>query len=493
MKPGMSNKGMVILLALLSVTILSGKAQSNLVFYHIHDQFNSSDYNPAFLTSQHNFTFSIFPLSGMNVGYNNQIVVNRMLKNILLGDTIENVLNDKLDKFVEGGSFYQRFESSLLHLGYNSEFGSFNFRIKEVEQIMSVVEGSFYEFIRNPEFLTPVINQPHSFPANAAYYREYSLGYAKEIIRNKLTVGFRAKLYFGKISAIADVQGELVNDGDLSTLITSGSMYLSAPVKLVQEDGFITGAIQPENFSPVNFMLNSKNVGTGIDLGFNYKINHRLAVSASAVDLFGKISWKNNLNTLTYNGSVDVSGYVTSPDGIVTKNPGISSDDIENISDLFKIDHIDTISSYISSLPTTFYAGLKYQLNPKLAIGVVDRYISIKGMNHNSFSLTAGYIVNKKLSISSGYSIIGNSYFNVPFGILYKWDLGQCYVGTDNFFSLLLPSISDFSGITFGTCFYLFSRKSKYKKQLEYLPFFKEKKPRSATKKGLIFNSYPDS
>ncbi|MDO8930088.1 MAG: hypothetical protein Q7W54_14020 [Bacteroidota bacterium] len=83
-----------------------------------------------------------------------------------------------------------------------------------------------------------------------------------------------------------------------------------------------------------------------------------------------------------------------------------------------------------------------------------------------------------KLSIITGYSIIGNSFSNIPIAILYKRDGGQTYLGTDNLLSFLFPSFSDFSGISFGTCFYLFTGKVKYKDPLEYLPFFKRKKPK---------------
>ncbi|MBA4410736.1 MAG: hypothetical protein Q8S54_00175 [Bacteroidota bacterium] len=121
---------------------------------------------------------------------------------------------------------------------------------------------------------------------------------------------------------------------------------------------------------------------------------------------------------------------------------------------------------------------------------MVDRFISSKGLNQNSFSLTASYEVNKKLQIASGYSIIGNSFTNMPLVVLYKRNSSQSFIGTDNFLSFLFPSFSDFSGITFGTSFFLFQHSSKYKPQLEYLPYFKEKKPKPTGKRGLIYNNY---
>lgn len=137
---------------------------------------------------------------------------------------------------------------------------------------------------------------------------------------------------------------------------------------------------------------------------------------------------------------------------------------------------------FTTTLPTTYYAGLKYQVNPKLNIGAVNRFSKTKGLNYNSFSLTAHYEATQKLSIITGYSIIGNSFSNIPIAILYKREGGQTYLGTDNVLSFLTKS-SEFSGISFGTCFYLFrGKKEKYQDPQEYLPFYKRKKSKLFSK-----------
>jgi len=115
-------------------------------------------------------------------------------------------------------------------------------------------------------------------------------------------------------------------------------------------------------------------------------------------------------------------------------------------------------------------------VNPKFSVGLLNRYMSAKGLNQNSFSLTGHYIVNKKLSISSGYSIIGKSFTNMPLAILYKRESSQSFIGTDNFLSFLAPSTTEFSGITFGTCFYLFRKKNLYRSPTEDFPYYKPKK-----------------
>jgi hypothetical protein len=64
----------------------------------------------------------------------------------------------------------------------------------------------------------------------------------------------------------------------------------------------------------------------------------------------------------------------------------------------------------------------------------------------------------------------------MPLAILYKRDSSQSFIGTDNFFSFLAPSATEFSGITFGTCFYLFRKKNPYRTPTEDFPYYKPKK-----------------
>lgn len=59
----MKNIRIIILLLFQIVLTLHVKAQTNMAFYPIENQFNSYNYNPAFLTSKGQFTFSIFPLA----------------------------------------------------------------------------------------------------------------------------------------------------------------------------------------------------------------------------------------------------------------------------------------------------------------------------------------------------------------------------------------------------------------------------------------------
>ncbi len=475
MKLERKNKRVFLILAYLLVLVLHSNAQTNMVFYPIENQINSPNLNPAFLTSQNKYTLGIFPLSGMNVGYNNQLVVRNMLKNTLNGSQTNDDFREVFNSMVKIDLFYQRMENNIITIGYNSALGSFDFRIKENMELMTDVKGEFSEFLTNTSLRTILINKPQLFPALALHYREYSLGYAKEIIKEKLSVGVRAKLYFGKASMVSEVQGVVVQNNSDIFLQTHDKLKLSVPVDIVANaDGSLRTVTLDDNFSFGNYLMNSKNMGVGFDIGFNYRLAPDLLLSASVVDV-GSIKWNSNLNSMTFNGEYQFpqNFIVSSNNGILTKNQDFSSETVD-FPELYKI-KVDE-SSYSTRLPVTFYAGLKYQLDPKLNISLVDRYISTKSMSFNSLSFTGIYDVKRNLAISTGYLVLGDSYNNIPFSIFYTGNAGQYYIGTDNLLSLVVPSSAEFSGITFGMCFFLFREKTKYKEQLEYLPFYKEKK-----------------
>lgn len=464
----------IVLLISFSVFSLFVHAQSNLILYQSIDHANASNYNPSFLTSQEKFTFSLFPLAGMSIGYNNQDAINDMLLKVVRGDTAKAAFKDVFNGLVKQGLFYQQFETTLLNIGYNSEYGAFNFRIKEVEIFMNNFKGEFTKFLLDPDFLTIQMNRSQYLPAELLHYREYSLGYAKEIIENKLTLGIRAKVYFGKAAFVSEVSGYSTYENDNYYLRTKGLLKLSAPVNTVINS---VEVLQPfvlkDDFSAGNYLLNTKNTGTGLDLGLSYKINNQILISASVVDL-GKINWNNNLNSTTLKGEIQFEQEFISASGdnFLTKNSGFT---IENNFDLFKVDSMKI--AFSTSLPTNYYLGFQYKITPTFAVGIVNRYIQKKDLSQYSFSLAAKYDLKQNVSISTGYSIIGNSLFNIPFGIVYHWNKGQTYFATDNLFSLILPKYSNFTGITFGTCFYIFRGKEKYKDQ-EYFPFYQEKKRR---------------
>ena len=466
------------------------KAQPNMAFYPLDDQFNSSAFNPAFINSREKFTFSIFPIGGSNIGYNNQEVVRGLVLETLHGITSDDDYKKVLESITDRSSFNQHIEIILLTLTLRSRLGFFNFRIQENQNLSAALEGELTHFLFSTNIQSVRINQIQNLPAQAMHYREYSLGYTLPSRNQKFTAGIRPKIYFGKSAFFSGLSGSIQNDAKGYKLNAGGKVNLSIPMtqNLVNGDSITTLDFSGKNI--IRYLLNSGNPGFGLDLGFKYRITPDLTVSMSLLNL-GKIEWKTNLNSKVFDGeylipSQKVTSNITRE--IITKNVRYALSD--SISNIFE-QSID-MNEFSSSMPVTIYAGIKHQVSPKINISLIDRFVYLKNLNYNSLSLMFDFNLNEELSISTGYSVISESYANLPVAFLYKKDFGQIYVGTDNLLSFIIPSISDFAGITFGTCFYLFKNSSSSKSISDDYPFYQPKKPRRNQKTGRIWNESAD-
>ncbi|MDP3641584.1 MAG: DUF5723 family protein [Bacteroidota bacterium] len=490
----MKNIRIIILLLFQIVLTLHVKAQTNMAFYPIENQFNSYNYNPAFLTSKGQFTFSIFPLAGTNFGYNNQNEIQNLISKLLSGINEDKDYIELVKSMVNRPTFYQKIESELLTFTFRSKMGILNFRVMENVSFSASVKGPVSEFMILPEVRSVVINEVQRIPALILHFREYSIGYSMSPKKNKLSAGIRAKLYFGKGVFSSEISGSIQDQSGNYLLKTWGKGNLSMPEEtILNNDGTTTSIPSLAKSSVTSYLMNSGNPGFGIDLGVKYKITPKLSFSMSVIDL-GKINWKSNLNSKSFDGMYNFNpssftkGYDQDSEIITKTSDSIAFLDAQSYE--FKLTQVK--SPFSTSLPLTFYAGINYQILPEIKLNLVDRYILMKDLNHHTFSITASFDLDKNLTVNTGYSIIGNTYSNIPLAVLLNRDFGQIYLGTDNLMAFLAPSISEFSGLSFGACFYLFRKRDLYGTPTSEFPYHKPKKLRKVKNDGRILKEVPE-
>lgn len=486
-------KRIVFSFTLILILATIAKAQPSQAFYPFDDHFNSSAYNPAFLTSPKKFTFSIAPMGGTTIGYNNQAIIKDLLSQILTGvPPTDDYYREVLESMISKNIFSQSIESSLLSFTMRTKMGFFNFRIKESESFSASAKGDLMSFILKEGIQSTVTEQFQDLPAQAIHFREYSLGYSYKSPMNRFYAGIRTKLYFGKAALFSSLSGSINNESGSYILKTNGDVNISFPEAEEQKETGGPDITKISGTKVVDYLFNNGNPGFGVDLGFKYRFTPDLSFSMSIIDL-GKINWKTNLNTRKFRDfKLPESSYSisTGENGVETiaKFDYAYSDSIADYLDK----DIDT-TSFSKPLPLTVYAGFKFRLNPKVTISLTDRFVMVKDMNYNSFSATASIDVKKGFSISTGYSVIGDSYFNIPVAVFFKKDFGQIYFGTDNIASFILPSISDYASFSFGTCFYLFKNSGSPSNTPVDYPFYKPRKIKRNGKGGRIAVPYPES
>ncbi|MGE5395734.1 MAG: DUF5723 family protein [Candidatus Saccharibacteria bacterium] len=478
----------LLLLMVLTLTTLGLQAQSNLSLYPLDDEFNAFDYNPAFLSSPEKFTFSIFPLAGMNVTMNNQAILREAARKSSSGIISETYYEDLFNRLLDKSSFHENVDVTFLNFTYKNKKGFFNFRVKDRQFLDASINGEVTNFIFKSDIRSAAIGKVQHFPVQASHYREYSLGYAYTSPDKRFSAGMRAKLYYGKFAFYSYIDGSVDSQGGDFGLHTKGKVYVSFPGKTIKSTDANTYAVDLSNAKIKDYLFNSGNSGAGVDIGLVYKPNPSLTFSMSVIDL-GRISWKKNLNSrimdkefplaATSYGLDTISGVPT-----ITKKERYA---YSNSFDFFDLQE-DT-SSFHTTLPATIYAGLKYLVNPGLSVSVTDRYVAMKNLGYNSFSLAANMELNKKLTTSIGYSIIGDSYFNIPFALLLKRSFGQMYLGTDNLLFVVFPSKADYASVSFGACFYLFTHRNLLLKRDKNLPFYQPRKTIKNRTSGLIIKA----
>ncbi len=397
-----------------------------------------------------------------------------------------------LETMANKSMFNQNIESAMLNFTYRSKVGFLNFRIKDVQTFSASAKGDLTKFILKEESQSAVIDEIQYLPTQAIHYREYSLGYSYKSPMNKFSAGIRAKLYFGKAAMFSSLYGSINNESGNYVLNTTGELNLSFPQSTNPTSSGAPDITKISGSKIANYLLNTGNPGFGVDLGINYRFTPNLSLSMSVIDL-GKINWNNNLSSRYFDPyTLPVLSFI-----VPTLEPLeiIKKDGYKYYTKLPTYLNEGSIpTSFSRSLPLTIYAGIKYRIKPNLTISFTDRYLLVKNLSYNSLSVTATIDVNKKMSINTGYSIIGDSYFNLPVAFLLKKDFGQMYFGTDNIASFLLPSIFDYASFSCGTCFYLFkNRDSKNSFSPDENPFYKSRIIKKDRKSGLIRRAFPEA
>ena len=476
------------------VFVLDSKSQTGFEFYPLENQYNSSSYNPAFLSSIGQFTFSVFPFAGTSLGYNNQNEVQQLVKKLISGTNKEVEYIDLAKIMVDRPTYNQRLENELLSFTYRAKDGFWNFRISENAFFSASVNGPVSLFMIKPEVKSVAVGLIQKVPALILHYREYSVGYSTPEDHRNLSLGIRAKLYYGKAAFSSGISGSVNELGGTYYLKMIGTGKMSMPESnTMNDDGSITTTPSLSGSSVGKYLMNSGNPGFGIDLGAKYQFTSKFSASASIIDL-GAINWKKNLNSKNFNGDFFFKSWSIQPsveNGIrmITKTAD-SISFTDDVSSLFKVKPSNR--PFSTPMPVTFYAGLNYTLTPMVQLNLTDRFIRIKRMNHNSFSMTANIELSKRFTLNTGFATIGNAYDNIPLALLYNPDFGQIYFGTDNLLSLIAPESSEYTGFSFGMCFYIFRKRDLYEKPTDDFPYRRPKKVKKVENTGRIQQEYDE-
>ena len=282
----MLKKSRYLLIIFLGLILQDAASQNSQVLYYMNLPQNHL-LNPA-LRPSNSFYLGLPALTGINVNINNNFV--NFSDVFMKGkDSIITILHPdyNVDNFIkklkESNFITPEVNIQLFSLGFNAGKDLYIFL-----DVTDRVNGNFVlplDFFKlalkgNEEFLGKTIDLS-TLDAKATYYREFGLGFSKNIGSN-LRIGAKAKLLFGlaDFSIVNRSLGLTVNNDYTYSLNADLSANLSGPVKVHFNSKNQPDSIKIDDkvLKSTEFFLNTQNRGFGLDLGAVYKIADRIQV-----------------------------------------------------------------------------------------------------------------------------------------------------------------------------------------------------------------------
>ena len=290
------------------------------------------------------------------------------------------------------------------------------------------------------------------------YYREYALGFSWKI-NDKWTVGIRPKMLFGKMNIYtcsSNITWE-TNADDYSYLIHSDvEVNISQPFYEITkfdydyENDSLIYEDTVYDVNPKKMIFNNHNFGLGVDLGAIYKVNDKITLYASALDL-GYIKWKTNPQTLKIKGDFLYDGYNVRP--FLEENDSINDANADQFRD--SVIHIFEPqyqkNTYTSYLTPKIYVGGTYQWKEFLNFGALARFEFYRYVLHPSLTLSANSRLTNWFGATMSYTIMNRSFLNIGLGLIFKIGPVQMFVASDNFWGFIWPQSTRNMNIRMGT------------------------------------------
>jgi hypothetical protein len=344
--------------------------------------------------------------------------------------------NMKTSGMPDKNYFLTEFHSVLAAVGVRHNDYYFNF---------TITEKNNGEFIYTPDFIAFTLRGSPEFEGQTLklqgirftldHVREYALGMSR-VYNNRLTFGIKMKVLFGKFNFTTgnSTFGARVEQGTRNILFDiHGGFNSSLPYGLYQTGPDMYDYREIYQASLFKNLMNIKNPGFAVDLGFIYKYSDEWTFSGSALDV-GLVWYRSNLNNYNINGTYLYSGpfgadYITD----------------QYLWHLFNewnrnMNESVTARPYTQLLRPRIYLGASRKLNKRYDLNLLlyNHFLPSKIQTGVTVSLLTR--ADKKLRTSVSWSYMNNSPVNLGLGVSYGHKPLQLYFVTDNILGFIIPT-----------------------------------------------------
>ena len=190
-----------------------------------------------------------------------------------------------------------------------------------------------------------------------------------------------------------------------------------------------------EDYSAGDFF--SINRGWGIDLGARLRLNEKLTLAASIIDL-GFISWKDNVGNFTSNGSFSFEGLDL--DDIISDNSVELGGSADTIFETFNF--TQTNEAFTTALASKIYLSGQYKVHSLFRAGALIYLENQRGKTFKALALNGTLTLGKIVSLGLVYSIHNRSFANVGLNTQVKLGPVQLFAASDNIVAVARPGNS---------------------------------------------------
>jgi hypothetical protein len=292
-------------------------------------------------------------------------------------------------------------------------------------------------------------------------FNAFYAGLSRSFLNERLTVGARLKMYQG----IGNLQSDRANLTIKTNANSNPAYAISVAGGLQAEGGGIYGIALDSNLRK-DFATNARSNlfgmgrGFGMDIGASFKINDKINISASAVNL-GSITWKQDFARFVKvvgTGSFEFAGIKRR---VAVEGQPTIAHDIDSIQANFEKGFSLNTSKveYSRGLPSIIAAAVSYSMSDKHQVMAMLRSQSLNGTRVNLVGLKYQFTPMRSLQLMGGVSLLTDA--PVSFGGGMVWSPGpfQLHLMADNIAALSALDNNNYMQIQAGLNIVLKKRK----------------------------------
>lgn len=397
--------------------------------------------NPGFIPD-HKFYIGVPFLSSVKTGFENSINYEDIF--LKKGDSLVLDRDHILSKIDDVTRVNINLMEEYFTFGFKVNKNYFHFRVGDLVETNIAIDKDMIKFLLfgngSSEYLGTEVNINDNL-INLSYYREYALGYSRQI-NTKFSVGLNLKYLQGIANLSTNKTGiKLQTDPeDFSlTIQTDIDINISSP------------GINNSDVKVSDFLPNAKNKGFAVDLGGQYIINNEFKVFASMLNL-GSIKWTENLKNFktehpetafTYDG-FDIQEYF--------EDNKFDNDRIENVLDSI-VDEIginETAVAYKTKLAPLLNIGGHYNLTEKDQFSILLRNQFLETNNWTTVSIGYTRTLGQGINLMLSNSFFSQSYLNPGIGFAASIGPVQLYLVNENIVAPFMLKNSNIFLVRFG-------------------------------------------